>query len=211
MWNYSERKQRCYNTNKKSNMKTLTSAGFAYIIKFVWFIILGLAINITLTIVYFNNIRTLFSGENIWLGVITLATVIIFPIIWLVSAKSEALLSAIFKVVDKNLDGLVGFIIDKFVAGKNRNKIGDYTGVLKKQSIVTQLILEFFFEKIDFFNDVSELLKEKNYSDEELKVKMVKRIREKELFEEWEPSFITPLVLTLANIGVIYGAEYFLR
>ncbi len=192
-------------------MKTLASAGFAYILKFIWFIFLALAINITLTIVYFNNITALFSGEHIWLGVITLTTVIIFPIIWLISAKSEALLSAIFKVVDKNLDSLVGFIIDKFVAGKNRDKIGDYTGILKKQSTITQLILEFFFEKINFFNDVSELLKEKNYSDEELKVKMVERIREKELFEEYEPSFTTPLILTIVNIGVIYGAEYFLK
>ncbi len=192
-------------------MKTLASAGFAYILKFIWFIFLALAINITLGIVYFSNITSLFSGEQIWLGVITLATVILFPIIWLITAKSEALLSAIFKVVDKNLDGLVGFIIDKFVSGKNRDKIGDYTGILKKQSTITQLILEFFFEKIDFFNDVSELLKEKNYSDEELKVKMVERIREKELFEEYEPSFMTPLILTIVNIGVIYGAEYFLK
>jgi len=192
-------------------MKTLASAGFAYIVKFIWFIFLALAINITLAILYFSNITALFSGEHIWLGAVTLATLIIFPIVWLITAKSEALLSAIFKVVDKNLDSLVGFIIDKFVAGKNRDKIGDYTGILKKQSTITQLILEFFFEKIDFFNDVSELLKEKNYSDEELKVKMVERIREKELFEEWQPSFVTPLGLALANIGIIYGAEYFLK
>jgi len=191
-------------------MKTLALAGLAYLLKFVWFVVLALAINITLTIIYFDNITALFGGENIWIGSITLATVVIFPIVWLITAKSEALLSAIFKVVDNNLDGLVGFIIDKFVAGKNRDKIGDYTGVLKEQSTVTQLILEFFFEKIDFFNDISELLKEKNYSDEELKVKMVERIREKELFEEWQPSFMTPLILTVANIGVIYLAEYFL-
>ena len=191
-------------------MKTLASAGFAYLLKFIWFIFLALAINITLAIIYFDNLSALFTGNNIALGVITLATVIIFPIVWLITAKSEALLSAIFKVVDNNLDGLVGFIIDKFVAGKNRDKIGDYTGVLKKQSTITQLILEFFFEKIDFFNDVSELLKEKNYSDEELKVKMVERIREKELFEEYEPSFTTPLILAFVNIGIIYGAEYFL-
>jgi len=191
-------------------MKTLASAGFAYILKFIWFIFLALLINITLAILYFDNLSALFTGENISLGVITLATVLIFPIVWLITAKSEALLSAIFKVVDKNLDSLVGFIIDKFVAGKNRDKIGDYTGVLKKQSTITQLILEFFFEKIDFFNDVSELLKEKNYSDEELKVKMVERIREKELFEEWEPSFTTPLALAIANIVIVYGAEYFL-
>ena len=191
-------------------MKTLASAAFAYILKFVWFILLALSINISLLIIYFDNLSSLFKGENISLGVITLVTVILFPIIWLITAKSEALLSAIFKVVDKNLDSLVGFIIDKFVAGKNRDKIGDYTGILKKQSTITQLILEFFFEKINFFNDVSELLKEKNYSDEELKVKMVERIREKELFEEYEPSFMTPLILALVNIGVIYGAEYFL-
>jgi len=192
-------------------MKTLASAGFAYIVKFIWFVFLALAINITLAIIYFSNITALFSGEHIWLGTVTLATVIIFPIVWLITAKSEAILSAIFKVVDKNLDSLVGFIIDTFVAGKNRDKIGNYTGILKKQSTVTQLILEFFFEKIDFFNDVSELLKEKNYSDEELKVKMVERIREKELFEEWQPTFITPLGLSVANIGIIYGAEYFLK
>jgi hypothetical protein len=191
-------------------MKTLASAGFAYLLKFIWFIVLALAINITLTIVYFENISTLFGGENIWLGSITLATVILFPVVWLVTAKSEALLSAIFKVVDQNLDGLVGFIIDKFVAGKNRETIGDYTGVLNEQSTVTQLILEFFFEKIDFFNDISEVLKEKNYSDEELKVKMVERIREKELFEEWQPSFMTPFILAISNVGVVYVAEYFL-
>ena len=191
-------------------MKTLASAGFAYLLKFVWFIFLALAINITLTWIYFDNITELFSGGNLWLGIITLSTVIFFPIVWLLSAKSEAVLSAIFKVVDSNLDGLVGFIIDKFVAGKNREKIGDYTAILKEQSTVTQLILEFFFEKIDFFNDISELLKEKNYSDEELKVKMVERIREKELFEEWQPSFMTPLMLASANIGVVYLAEYFL-
>jgi len=191
-------------------MKILASAGFAYILKFIWFVLLALAINITLAIIYFSNITALFSGTHIWLGVITLATIIIFPIIWLLSAKSEALLSAIFKVIDKNLDSLVGFIIDTFVAGKNRDKIGDYTGILKKQSTITQLILEFFFEKINFFNDVSELLKEKNYSDDELKVKMVERIREKELFEEYEPSFTTPLILAIANIGTVYGAEYFL-
>ena len=191
-------------------MKTLASAGFAYLLKFVWFIFLALAINITLTWIYFDNITELFSGGNLWLGIITLSTVIFFPIVWLLSAKSEAVLSAIFKVVDSNLDGLVGFIIDTFVAGKNREKIGDYTAILKEQSTVTQLILEFFFEKIDFFNDISELLKEKNYSDEELKVKMVERIREKELFEEWQPSFMTPLMLASANIGVVYLAEYFL-
>jgi len=191
-------------------MKTLASAGFAYILKFVWFIFLALAINITLVIVYFNNISSLFKGENLLLGGISLGVVIIFPIIWLINAKSEALTSAIFKIVDNNLDSLVGFIIDKFVTGKDRDKIGDYTGVLKKQSTITQMILEFFFEKINFFNDISELLKEKDYSDEELKVKMVERIREKELFEEWEPSIITPIGLGAINIGAIYIANYFL-
>jgi hypothetical protein len=85
-----------------------------------------------------------------------------------------------------------------------------YSFFLSEQSTVTQLILEFFFEKIEFFNDISELLKEKNYTDEELKVKMVERIREKELFEEWQPSFMTPLGLMVANIGAIYLADYFL-
>ncbi|MCK5855325.1 MAG: hypothetical protein KAG56_08890 [Sulfurovaceae bacterium] len=191
-------------------MKTLASAGFAYIRKFIWFIFLALIINIGLTITYYTHITGILNGENLWIGAVTIATVTIFPILWLLSAKAEALLSAIFKVVDNNLEGLVGFIIDTFVAGKNRDKIGDYTSILKKQSTITQLILEFFFEKIDFFNDVSELLKEKNYSDAELKIKMVERIREKELFEEWEPSFMTPLGLIFANISIIYIAEQFL-
>lgn len=191
-------------------IKTFASASFSYIVKFVGFIILALSINITLTVVYFENITALFSGNNLWLGIITLSTVIIFPIIWLFSAKTEALLSAIFKIVNKNLDSLVSFIIDNFVAGRNRETLGNYSGILKKQSSITQLILNFFFDKIDFFTDVSELLKEKNYSDEELKVKMVERIREKELFEAWEPSFMLPLFLSLVNIAVIYIAEYFL-
>jgi hypothetical protein len=107
-------------------MKTLASAGFAYILKFVWFIFLALAINITLAVIYYQNISPLFRGENILLGSITLATVVVFPIIWLISAKSEALLSAIFKVVDNNLNSLVGFIIDKFVAGRDRDNWGLY-------------------------------------------------------------------------------------
>jgi len=191
-------------------MKTLTSAGFAYLIKFIFFIFLAISINLSLAIFNLTNITDLFVGDNILLGSITLATVIIFPIIWFIVAQKEALLSAIFKVVTKNLDVLVGFIIDKFVAGKNRETIGDYTAILKKQSKVTQLILEFFFEKIHFFTDISELLKEKNYSDEELKVKMVERMEERELFEEWEPSFMTPLFLSIANIAIVYLANHFL-
>jgi len=191
-------------------MKTLASAGFSYIIKFIWFIFLALAINITLAVIYFGNISPLFKGENLLLSGISLGVVVIFPIIWLITAKSEALTSAIFKVIDGNLEGLVGFIIDKFVAGKDRETIGDYAGVLENQSTITQMILEFFFEKINFFNDISELLKEKDYSDEELKVKMLERIREKELFEEWEPSIITPIGLGAVNIGVVYVADYFL-
>jgi len=191
-------------------MKTLASAGLAFILKFIWFILLSISINLSLVIIYFQNINSLFQGENILLGSITLLTIIIFPIIWIIIAKSEAIMSAIFKVIDKNLESFVGFIIDKFVAGKNRETIGNYTGTLKNQSKTTQFILEFFFEKIHFFNDVSELLKEKNYSDSELKIKMVERIREKELLEEWEPSFMTPLLLTLVNIGIVYLANYFL-
>ena len=191
-------------------MKTLASAGFSYIIKFIWFIFLALAINITLAVIYFGNISPLFKGENLLLSGISLGVVVIFPIIWLITAKSEALTSAIFKVIDGNLEGLVGFIIDKFVAGKDRETIGDYAGVLENQSTITQMILEFFFEKINFFNDISELLKEKDYSNEELKVKMVERIREKELFEEWEPSIMTPIGLGAVNIGAVYLADYFL-
>ena len=83
-------------------MKTLASAGFAYILKFIWFIFLALAINITLAITYFDNISPLFKGENLLLSGISLGIVIIFPIIWLITAKSEALTSAIFKVIVDN-------------------------------------------------------------------------------------------------------------
>jgi len=191
-------------------MKTLASAGLSYILKFVWFIILALVINITLALVYWENISALFSEGNLWLGLITLATVIIFPIIWFLIAQQEALMSAIFKVVNRHLPDLVGFIVEKFLTGNKKEKVADVTGVLNKQSKVTQLILGFFFEKIDFFGEVSQLLKEKNYSNDELTVKMVERIEEKELFEEWEPSFMTPLLLSVANIGVIFLASKFL-
>jgi len=83
-------------------MKTLASAGFAYILKFIWFIFLALAINITLAITYFDNIPPPFKGENLLLSGISLGIVIIFPIIWLITAKSEALTSAIFKVIVDN-------------------------------------------------------------------------------------------------------------
>lgn len=191
-------------------MKTLASASFAYLLKFIWFIFLALAINITLAIVYWGSISSLFSFENVWVGSITLITLLVFPIVWVLVGKGEALRSAIFKVVNKHLKSLVEFIIETFVTENSRDRLGDYTGILKKQSFITRMILEFFFEKIDFFTDVSELLKEKDYTNKELSLKMVERIEEKALFEEWEPSFITPLFLATSNIGIVYLVNYFL-
>lgn len=191
-------------------MKTLASAGFTFLLKFIWFALLGIIVNIILTFVYMGNISTLFSGEHVVLGSITLLTVIVFPFIWLFMAKKEAMLSATFKVVDKSMDELVGFIIDKFVTENNKDKLGDYMGILEKQPKITQMILGFFFEKVDFFTDVSRLLQEKDYSNEELKVKMVETTREKELFEEWQPTIITPIFLVLINVGILYIANIFL-
>jgi len=191
-------------------MKILAQAGFSYVFKFVLFIVLALATNITLLFVYMENITALFSGKETILGTITLLTIFIFPIIWLFMAKKEAFLSAIFKVVNESMDDLVGYVIDNFLTNDNQGKVANFLETLERQPKVAQMILGFFFEKVDFFGEVSKLLKEKDYTDTELKVKMVETIEEKEFFEDWEPSFMTPLVLLIVNVATIVLAEYFL-
>jgi len=191
-------------------MKTLASAGFTFLVKFIFLLGLGIVLNVILTVVYWDNIMAFVSGDKMLLGSITLISVFFFPFIWFFISKKEATLSAIFKIVDKNVEVLIGFIIDKFVREENKDKLGDYMGVLEKQPKIIQIILGFFFEKIDFFGEVSQLLKEKDYSNEELKVKMLEVTKEKELFEEWEPSFMTPLIFIGVNIGIIALATRFL-
>ncbi|CAA6812110.1 MAG: Unknown protein [uncultured Sulfurovum sp.] len=191
-------------------IKTLTSAGFSYLFKFIGFIVLGLIINGVLAMVYFDNISGLFQNNNILLGSITIVTVILFPMLWLLFGKTEAVSSAIFKVMNGHLEDLVEFVIKNFLTEGSRDKVGDYGSKLEGQSTVTRFILEFLFEKINFFEEISKLLKEKDYSDEELTLKMCEKIREEEFFEDLEPSLLTPFLLMVVNIGVLYVANYFL-
>ena len=191
-------------------MKTLASAGFAYLLKFIGFIILGLMINIILTVIYFDDIVGLFKQENMLLGSIVLLNVLIFPIIWFILGQQGAINSAIFKVMDGHLESLVEFVIKTFLTQGSRDKIGDYGSKLEEQSTVTKFILEFLFEKINFFEEISKLLKEKDYTDKELSLKMAEKIREEEFFEDLEPSLMIPLLLIVANIGIVYLAHGFL-
>ena len=191
-------------------MKTLLKAGLAYVWRFSLFLFLGVVINITLAIVYFGDIIALFHGQNIWLGVIVLATVIGFPILWFVLGQQEAIYASISKVLKESSDEIVSFVVDKFITDDKKDKIGDYMSTLKKQPKTVQIILGFLFEKIDFFTEVSELLKEKEYSKDELKLKMVEKIEEKELFEEWTPTLWTPFLLLIANIAIVIIAHKFI-
>jgi len=191
-------------------MKTLASAGFAYLLKFIGFIVLGLIINIILTVIYFDDIVGLFKQENMLLGSIVLLNVLIFPIIWFILGQQGAINSAIFKVMDGHLESLVEFVIKTFLTQGSRDKIGDYGSKLEEQSTVTKFILEFLFEKINFFEEISKLLKEKDYTDKELSLKMAEKIREEEFFEDLEPSLMIPLLLIVANIGIVYLAHGFL-
>ncbi len=185
---------------------TLASASFAYIFKWVLFIVLALGVNIGLALYYFGNITALLSGANPLLGAITLGTVIIFPIIWFLKAKKEALFSAIFKVVNEGLDDVVEFIIDKFLSDDNKETVGNYQEVFKQQSKTTQKILGFIFDKIDFLGEAQRLQSAHNYSDAQLKAKMVAHVEEKDLFDRWEPSLSTPLTLLALNIGIVVVA-----
>jgi len=182
---------------------TLASAGVSYLFKWILFVVLALGVNITLALYYFDNITALLNGSNPLLGAITLATVLIFPIIWLFKAKKEALFSAIFKVVNEGLDDVVAFIIDTFLTDDNRERVGNYEEVLKQQSKITQKVLGFIFEKIDFLKEAQRLQSMHHYSDEELKAQMVKHVEEQDLFDRWEPSGWTPLILLALNVGVV--------
>lgn len=191
-------------------IKTLTSAGFSYLVKFIGFIVLGLMINAILAMVYFDNISGLFQNENILLGSITIVTVLLFPMLWLLFGKTEAVSTAIFKVMDGHLESLVEFVIENFLTEGTRDKVGDYGSKLEGQSTVTRFVLEFLFERINFFEEISKLLKEKDYTNKELTVKMCEKIREEAFFEDLEPSLLMPFLLMVVNIGVLYLANYFL-
>ncbi|HHH20254.1 MAG TPA: hypothetical protein ENK86_07085 [Campylobacterales bacterium] len=184
-------------------VSTLAKAGFAYLFRFVSFVFLALVINIGLFLVYFDAITALLRGQGALLGIIVLGTVIIFPIIWFVLAKKTALLVAIFKAIDESKDDLVAFIIDTFLTPNNRSKVANFDEKLAEQSRVTRMILTFFFDKFDFFGDVERLMSEHNYNDIELKAKMVEELEEKEVYEDWKPSFWMPVGLIVLNIGVV--------
>lgn len=191
-------------------IETLAKAGFAYIFRFVLFILLGVVINVGLALIYFKNFTGFSEIHGVLLGSISLITVVGFPIIWFILAKKTALLVAIFKAVDENKDDLVAYIIDTFLAEDNRSKIADFDQKFSEQSRVTQIILNFFFDRFDFFGDVQRLLSEQNYTDTELKAKMVEELEAKEIYEEWKPSFWTPIVLIIVNIGIVILATRFL-
>jgi len=191
-------------------MKTLLKAGLAYILRFSLFIFLALVTNIILSVIYFDNILALFHGEHILLGIITLVSVVGFPFLWFILGQQEAVYASIYKVLSQSSGDVVGFIVDKFITDEKKDKVGDYMGILNRQPKTVQIILGFIFEKIDFFGEVSNLLKEKNYTKDELKLKMVEKIEEKELFEEWTPSLWIPFLLLVANIGVVVIANRFL-
>jgi hypothetical protein len=181
---------------------TLAKASLAYILRWVWFILLAIVTNVTLAINYI--------GESGIVGTITLATVIIFPIIWFVMAKKSALFVAIFKVVDESIDDLVEFVVDTFLAEDNKSKIANYDEVFAEQSKVTQIVLNFFFKQVNFFSHVESLMSQKEYSDAELKQKLIDTIEDKEMFEKWEPSIMTPIYLLGANIGIVVLSSRFL-
>jgi len=191
-------------------LRAIAKAGLAYILRFSLFIFLAIVTNLILAITYFGNITALFHGQDIILGVITLLTIIAFPLIWFITAQQEAIYASIHKILSQSSGDIVGFIVDNFINENSRDRVGDYMGVLNRQSKVTQIILTFIFDKIDFFGEVSNLLKEKNYSNSELKLKMVEKIEEKELFEAWAPTLWIPFLLLVANIGIVVVANRFL-
>jgi hypothetical protein len=181
---------------------TLAKASFAYIFRWVLFIFLAVVTNIGLAINYI--------GESGLVSTITIATVVIFPIIWFIMAKKTALFVAIFKVVDESVDDLVEFVVDTFLAEDNRSKISNYDEVFLEQSKVTQMVLNFFFEQVNFFPQVESLMSQRDYSDSELKQELIDTIEDKEAFQKWEPSLMTPLYILMANIGVVVLASRFI-
>ena len=189
---------------------TLAKASFSYIFRWVSYIVMGLVINIGLVIVYFENISTMMMGEGVILGVITLLTIVIFPIIWFVLAKKTALFVALFKLVDESIDDLVEYVVDTFLTKDNQGKIKNYDEVMKEQSLMAQKVLGYFIEKVDFFKEAERLMAEKTYSDKVLKQKLVINIEEKDFFESLEPSSMNTIYMVVANIGIIIMASRFL-
>jgi hypothetical protein len=166
--------------------------------------------NVGLAITYLGDISGLLSGEKTLLGVVTLVTIVVFPIVWFIMAKKTALFVAIFKVVDESIDDLVEFVVDTFLADDNKQKITNYDKVFAEQSKVTQMVLNFFFEQVNFFPQVESLMSQDNYSDVELKQKMIETIEDKEMFEKWEPSSLTPIYHLATKKGIVVLASRFL-
>ena len=191
-------------------ISTLAKASFSYIFRWISYIILALSINIGLAIVYLKNITTMLTGEHLLLGIITIATVIIFPIIWLVLAKKTALFMALFKVVDESIDDLVEYVVDNFLTKDNQGKIKNYDEVMAQQPKIAQKVLGYFFEKVDFFKEAESIMAKKSYSDKELKSKLIANIEEKSFFENLEPSSMNTIYMILSNIGVVVIASRFL-
>jgi len=185
---------------------TLASATFSYVWRWILFGVLALGVNIGLGVYYFDNIMGLLRGSNVLLGVITLGVVVIFPFVWLYKAKEEALFSALFNVIHEGVDEVVEFIIDTFLTDDNRTTVGNYHEVLKEQSKTTQRVLGVIFDKIDFLEEAQRLQSEHDYSDAQLKAKMVEYVKSQDLFEQWEPTLFTPLILLILNVGVVVVA-----
>ena len=181
---------------------TLAKASFAYIFRWVTFIFLAVVTNVYLAINYMS--------ESGLVGTITLVTVVVFPIIWFIMAKKTALFVAIFKVVDESVDDLVEFVVDTFLSDDNKSKISNYDEVFAEQSKVTQIVLNFFFKQVDFFTQAESLMSQNNYSDSQLKQKMIDNIEDKDMFKNLEPSIMTPIYILGANIGIVVLASRFL-
>ncbi len=191
-------------------ISTLAKASFSYIFRWISYIILALSINIGLAIIYLKNITTMLTGEHLLLGIITIATVIIFPIIWLVLAKKTALFMALFKVVDESIDDLVEYVVDNFLTKDNQGKVKNYDEVMAQQPKIAQKVLGYFFEKVDFFKEAESIMAKKSYSDKELKSKLIANIEEKSFFENLEPSSMNTIYMIVSNIGVVVIASRFL-
>lgn len=186
---------------------TLAKASFSYIFRWVFYIVMALGINIGLVLIYFENISSMIVGEKILLGSITLLTIIIFPIIWFILAKKTALFMALFKILDESIDDLVEYVVDTFLTTDNKSKIENYDEVMSSKSKITQKVLEYFLEKVDFFKEVESLMSKKNYSDKDLKHKLISNIEENSFFENLEPSMMNTIYMIVANIGIIVIAS----
>lgn len=189
---------------------TLAKASFSYIFRWVSYIVMALGINIGLVLIYFENITTMITGEKMLLGLITLFTIVIFPIIWFILAKKTALFIALFKVLDESIDDLVEYVVDTFLTKDNKSKITNYDEVMNSQSKITQKVLGYFIEKVDFFKEAERLMAKENYSDKDLKHKLISNIEENSFFENLEPSMMNTIYMIVTNIGIVVLASRFL-